>query len=248
VGDWLLLYIFVCVLLLVVDLNSCLGVCPCIRLLKHATNLLPREYTIDKKFEDYFFSITRRKKTVYFVKTDEIGTEKGHVLIIGYRGKLPSKNLNLLLREAHKQKCIIIANHPLHKFGIPYFFVSKIINTGKISLKKKDLEKHKRQFDALELSSYFPEDWKEIRSFSKKNNLQIVSDSDAHSLDEIFTSYYEIPKLSFASPKKFKKSLKKALKKRIKLHARQYGFLAEYKHGIQVLLGMIGNRLGVIKK
>ena len=61
------------------------------------------------------------------MKTDEIETDKGHVLVVGFKGKIRKSRLKDVLKEAHKQKCVIIANHPLHKFGVSYFLVEKIL-------------------------------------------------------------------------------------------------------------------------
>ena len=209
--------------------------------LLETTKLLSKKYLVNKKHQEYFFSIKLNNKKIYFVKTDEIETNKGHILIIGFQGKIRKRKLEEVLKTAHKQNCIIIANHPLHKFDIPHFFVRKI------SLTKKDLEKNKKYFDALELSSYFPEDWKKIKTFAKKNREALVSDSDAHFLDEIFTSWYEVKGLSFNNPKNFKKSLKKALRKNLHLHAKKYGYLAKYKHSLEIILEKIGRKFGLIK-
>jgi hypothetical protein len=205
---------------------------------------LPSNYKIDKSFKDYFFSITKDRKTIYFIKTDEIGTEKGHILVIGFNGNFNHKKLNESLIEAHKQNCIVIANHPLHEFKVPHFIINDVLGVKKkISMTKRIIKKYKKDFDALELNSYFPEDWKEIKKFAKRNNLSIVSDSDAHFINEIFTSYYSTEKLNFSSPEDFKHSLKKALKNGIKLHAKAFGFEAKYKHGFQIFLHRLGIRL-----
>jgi len=193
-------------------------------------------YEIDFKYEDYFVLIKKSKKVVYIIKADEIGTEKGHILIVGYDGKIKSRNLNDVLKEAHKQKCVVIANHPLHQNNLGYFLFSKLFDTGnKISLSKKVLKKHKKDFDALEENAYFPEDWKKIEKFSKKNKIPIISSSDAHEFDEFFKSYFEVKNLNFKNPKKFKKSLKKAIKKEIKLYAKNHGFEAKYEHAVKIL-------------
>jgi len=199
--------------------------------------------------EEIFFSIERSGKEIHFIKTDEIETNKGHILIVGFRGKIKKRKLEDVLREAHKQKCVIIANHPLHhEFKITYFLFKKILNSDKeISIDKKELKKHKKDFDAIEINSYFPEDWKDIKKFAKKNSISVVSDSDAHFLDEIFTSFYEVRNLNFKNPRLLKKSLKKALKKDIHLHAKRHGYSAKYKHIFEVILENFGRKIGLIR-
>ncbi|KHO55504.1 MAG: hypothetical protein QT10_C0001G0108 [archaeon GW2011_AR19] len=205
-------------------------------------------YRFDGKNKDFFFSIEKDNKKVYFIKTDEIETDKGHLLIVGFKGKIRKRKLEEVLKEVHKQKCIIIANHPLHNFGVPYFLVEKILGKyNGVSFNKKELMKYKKDFDAIELDAYFPEDWIKIKKFATKNKIPIISDSDAHFLDEIFTSFYEIENLNFSNPTSFKKSLKNALKKRIHLHAKKYGYLARYKHLFEVILENFGRKIGLLK-
>jgi len=207
--------------------------------LKSLNNL---KFQISSPYKDHFFSITKNNKTIYFVKTDEIATDKGHILVIGFKGKIHHRRIKETLKEAHRQNCIIIANHPLHEFAIPHFIIKDVLGAKrKISMNKKILTKYKKQFDALELNSYFPEDWKDIKAFARKNKLPIVSDSDAHFTNEIFTSYYQTKNLDFSSPNKFKRSLKKAIHKQVKLHAKAFGLEAEYKHGFQILWHRIKN-------
>lgn len=216
------------------------------QLLLKTTHTLSKEYKVNTEHEDCFFSVSHKNKKIVFVKTDEIATDKGHILIIGFTGTVHSHHLNDILRKAHKQHCPIIANHPLHTPNAAYFLVKKIFGLhSDISLTEKELRKHKKDFDAVELNSYFPEDWNKIREFSKKSNIPVVSDSDAHFLNEMFTSWYEVKNLSFDSPKSFKKSLKKGFKKSLHLHAAKYGFSATYKHVLQVMIEHFGRKLGL---
>ncbi len=213
------------------------------------TRLLPKNYQIDSKYKDYFFSIEKNHDKIYFIKTDEIETDKGHILIIGFKGKIKKRNLKKVLKEAHKQNCVIIANHPLHEFYVPYVLIKKLLGGQEnISLNIKDLKLYKKDFDALEINSYFPEDWNKIKNIARKYNKNIVSDSDAHFLNEIFTSWYEIKGLNFNNPSSFKKSLKKALKRNLHLHAKKYGYTARYKHAIQIIFENFGKKIGLIKK
>lgn len=199
------------------------------------TKTLPKEYSSSKEYSDYFFSLKYKKKIIYFVKTYEVETEKGHILLIGYKGKLSSTKLKEVLRSAHKQKAIIIANHPLHS-SVSYFLITKALGEDKIGLNKKELSQNKEDFDAIELNSYFPEDWKNIKKLSKKIGIPLVSDSDAHFPEELFRAYYEADSLNFKNPKEFKASLKKSLKKGIHLRARKHRFYAEYKHGLEIII------------
>ncbi|HVY01255.1 MAG TPA: PHP-associated domain-containing protein [Candidatus Nanoarchaeia archaeon] len=215
-------------------------------LLLKATSLLSKEYKVNTDHKECFFSVKYQNKSIHFVKSDEINTEKGHILIVGYTKSIHNHNLHDILKAAHKQHCIIIANHPLHTPSTSYFFVKKIFGLhSDISLTSEDIKKHKKDFDAVELNSYFPEDWHKIREFSKKTGIPTVSDSDSHFLNEMFTSWYEIKDLSFSSPNKFKKSLKKGLRKGLHIHAAKYGFLAVYKHVLQVMIEHFGRKLGI---
>ncbi|MFH1452308.1 MAG: hypothetical protein ABIF88_03990 [archaeon] len=208
-----------------------------------------KKYKISCPYENYFFSIKKDKKEIYFIKTNEIGTDKGHILIIGFIGEIRKRKLEEVLKEAHKQKCIIIANHPLHlENKISYFLIKKIFGSSKEpSINKKNLLKYKKDFDAIELNSYFPEDWKNIKKFSKQNKVQLVSDSDAHFLDEIFTSFYEVKNLNFKNPSSFKKSLKKSLKRNLSLHSGKAGYSAKYKHALEILFENFWKKIGIIK-
>lgn len=109
-----------------------------------ATKLLAPEYIINKDNKDYFFSIKANNKSIHFIKSDEIETEKGHILIIGFKGKIRKRDLKEVLNEAHNQHCIIIANHPLHEFNVSYFLIKKLLGGAEnISIDKKSLLKYK---------------------------------------------------------------------------------------------------------
>ena len=202
---------------------------------------LPKKYDVNYRFKECFVSISKSNQTIHFVKADEIDTEKGHILIIGHNGKIKKRNLKEVLKEAHKNHCIVIASHPLHDFAVGHFIIKKM------SLSKEELIKNKKQIDAIELDSYFPKDWKKIKKISKNEKIPIVSESDAHFLDEFFRSYFELKGLNFKNPSIFKKSLKKALKRTIKLHAQRYNFTAEYKHILQVYFEKLGKRLHILQ-
>ncbi len=206
------------------------------------------KFYLDDKYSNFYFILKIKGKEIIFVKTDEIETSEGHTLIVGFKGDINQREFHGVLKEAHKQNCLIFANHPLHIFGISYILVKKLLGGAKeISLSKKELIHDKKNIDALELNSYFPEDWKKIKEFAKKNKLPVVSDDDAHFIDEIFTSWYEVDNLDFSNPKNFKISLKKELKNGIKLHAHKFGHLALYKHAFQVVFESLGKKLGIIK-
>ena len=209
---------------------------------------LPKEYKVGKEFEDYFVSVSKGKKKIYFVKTDEIATDKGHVLIVGYPHDIKSKKLADIFSKVKRRDCVVIANHPLHHLGIDYFFYSKLIGgNDKVSISKRELNKYKGKFDAIELNSYFPEDWDKVRNYSRKNKIPVVADSDAHEMDELFRSWFEIKKLDFRNPDKFKKSLKRGLRKGLKVHARAHGFEAKYIHVLHGLINKYGGKLGLVK-
>ncbi|MFH1290495.1 MAG: PHP-associated domain-containing protein [Nanoarchaeota archaeon] len=212
------------------------------------TKSLPKTYRANYAHKDYFVSLEYKNRKIYLIKTDEIGTDKGHILIVGFKGRIKKRSLKEILKEAKKQKCVIIANHPLHEFHVPHFLLEKIFGLHRsIGLTKSELKKYQKSFDAVELNSYFPEDWERIKQFAKKNKLPFVSDSDAHFIDEIFKSWYETSDLDFSSPRKFKKALKKSLKKGLHLHAQAHGFAAKYKHVLQILLEGYGKKLNIIK-
>jgi len=196
-----------------------------------ATNKLPKTYKINLKHKEYFISITKNKKTIHFIKSDELETKNGHILIVGHKGKIITTNFKKTLKDCHKQGDIIIADHPLHHENIAHFFILRLMgNKHKLSLGKKTIEKNKKYIDALELNSYFSKDWKKIKKFAKKNNLNVIANSDAHFTNELFKSYIELKNLNFKNPKLLKKSIRKALKKKIKIHAHRHGFSAGYKH------------------
>ncbi len=194
-----------------------------------------REFDIEYKNEQDFIKISNNGKDYYIIKGDEIPTDKGHILLIGTSTTIKSKNLKEVLKEAHKQHAVIIAPHPLHKFGIPFMLLQKIRKQGELSLSQAELQKHKKEFDAVEYDSYFPEDKKKLLKFSNKEHLPLIADSDAHFLNEFFSSYFELSGIDFTNENIFKKSLKKALHKQIKIHAGKNGFFSAYKHGFSVL-------------
>mgnify|MGYP001582515547 CR=1 FL=1 len=202
---------------------------------------LHRGYNTNYKFKECFFSISKNGKTIYFVKADEIDTNKGHILIIGHEGKIRKRNLKEILKEAHKDHSIIIASHPLHNVVIGHFIIKKM------SLSSEDIAQNKRQIDAIELDSYFPKDWRKIKKISKTQKIPVVSESDAHFLGEFFKSYFELDNLSFRDSNRFRKTLKKALRRKIKLHAQEHNFMAEYKHIFQVYLSILGKKLHILE-
>lgn len=208
--------------------------------------LLP--YKVDYSNKDCFISITKNNRTIYIIKTDEIDTDKGHILLIGHKGKIGKTNLKVLLKKAHKEKDIIIATHPLHEFGVSHFIIKRFFTEKPINITEKELKKDKKGFDAIELNSYFPEDWNKIKEFAKKENMKIVAESDAHFLNEFFNSYFELEGLDFTNAYTFKKSLKQALKHHIRLHPHSNGFTAKYKHAIQNLLDIVGLKLKILKE
>ncbi len=201
---------------------------------------------IQDTYANYFFTLNLGKHHIHFVKTIEIATDKGHVLLIGFPGKIKNRKVSDVISEAHKVHAIVIANHPLHEFKKGYFFIQKLFSIKKpINIDAKELLKNK--FDAFELNAYFPKDWKKVRALAKRKNVPVVADSDAHFLDEVFTSWFEVKNLSFTSPKSFVKTLKKGIKHPLKLHARAHGYFAQYKHALQILVENFGKRLKLIK-
>lgn len=216
-----------------------------------ATKLLQNTYTMNYYFSDFYFSVSLNGRKIYFVKTDEIETDRGHLLIVGFKGKINKRSLKKVLLQAHNQNCVVIANHPFHEHNLSYFIV-KLINSalgihGEMSITKSEFIKNIESFDALELNAYVPDDWKEIKKFARNNNIPLVSDSDSHFLDEIFTSWYDAKNIDFSDPKSFNKSLKKSFRSGLKLHARRHGYFAAYKHTLQVILEKIGIKLGLLR-
>lgn len=211
-----------------------------------ATKKLPKDYCVSENGP--IISIEKGKKKIYFVRADEIATDKGHILIVGNNGKIKTRNIEELLRNARRHGWIVVADHPLHKFFLPYFIISKLIDGwSNISLGKEDMLKNKKDFDSLEINSYFANDENEIKKIGRKNKIPIISDSDAHSIEEFFNSYFELENLDLKNISKFKKSFRKALKKHIKLHIGKHDFFAEYRHGFKVLFDYIGKKLGFVK-
>jgi len=210
-----------------------------------AMKLLPKEYEVKKNLP--IISIRKNKKIIYFIRADEIATEKGHILIVGNNKSIKTRNLRKILEKAKKHKWIVIIDHPIHEFGPAYFLVSRINNHPAISLKKQTILKNKKKIDALELSSYFPEDRAKIKRFGKKNKIPVISQSDAHFLNEFFDSYFELDNLDLTNISRFKKSFRKALKRNIKLHPGKHEFTAKYKHGFEVIFDYFGRKWGLVK-
>jgi len=210
-----------------------------------AVKELPKDYIVTKNLP--IVSIKKSNKTIHFIRADEISTEKGHVLIVGNNEKIKSRNLKEILKKARKNKWIVIADHPLHEFGPAYFIVSRINDHPAISLKSKTILKNKKNIDALELSSYFPEDREKVKKFGKKHNIPVIAESDAHFLSEFFDSHFELENLDLTNITTFKKTFRKALRKNIKLFPGKHPFTAKYKHGFQVIFGTICMKLGLIK-
>ncbi len=211
---------------------------------------LSQRFKVNYEFKEYFISIKYKNKNIHLIKTDEIETKEGHILLIGHKGKVKTHSLVGLLKKARKERDIVIANHPLHTFGLGYFLIKHLFRKrSAISISAQDIDKNKKSISALELNSYFQEDWKSINALSKKLGIPLVSDSDAHFTDELFRSYYVVDGLSFKNVLAFKKTLKKALKKHMILHARKHGCFASYRHALSVLLiEIIGIKLGLVKR
>ena len=214
-----------------------------------ATKELPKNYVVDQKNSDWMISIKKNKKKIYFVRTDEVETNKGHILIVGNKEKIDVHNLENLLKIAKKKKWVVVADHPLHKASLAYFLIAKIFSLKNLSLDEKTIKKYKDYFSSIEMNSYFPEDWKKIKKFAKKNKIPIIADSDAHFVNEFFQSHFDVKYLNFKSLSKFTKSLKKALKKHVKTHSQKHIFTAKYKHGFDsIIFEFILGKMGLIKK
>ncbi len=203
---------------------------------------LPKEYKVDYTFEEIFITISRGHQKIHFIKCDEIQTNRGHILIVGYEGMIKKRTLNEVLKNAYRNKCIIIVSHPLHNVMIGHFIIKKI------SLTEKEIVKNKKLIDAIELDPYFPGDWKKVKEISRKEKIPVIAESDAHFLGEFFKSYFELGELKFKNPNILKKSLKKALKKSIKIHAEKHNFVAGYKHILQVFIENFGKKIGLINE
>ncbi|MFQ5531212.1 MAG: hypothetical protein ACE5ES_01210 [Candidatus Nanoarchaeia archaeon] len=206
-----------------------------------------KEYKIDLKNQRLFVSVKNKENDkIWLIKTHEVGTNQGHILLIGYNGE-KTHNIKKLLKLAHKEKAIVIANHPLHPHGISYFLYLKLAGreNQSASITKKQL-KQKKFIDAVELNSYFPEDWPKVKKFSKKNKIPIVTGSDSHKPSEILRSSFQLENLDFRSPKAFKKSFRKALKKHVKLNPVAHGFEAKYFRAVNIILHILLRKLKII--
>lgn len=206
-------------------------------------------YQLDLRHQNSFFSLHQGKRSIIFLRTKEVETDKGHFLLIGFLGKTKGRNLKDLLKEAKKQHAIVIANHTLHQFPISQFLVLRSMrrDTEHMSANAITLERYKKYFEALELNPYFPKDWKNIRNIANKEKIALVTDSDAHFPEEFFRSYILLEDLHFSSLYAFQKSFRRALKKGLKLHARKAGYISLYKHAFQILFWFLVVRLGIIK-
>ncbi len=207
------------------------------------------DYHLNLLHENYFFSFQQAKRTIYFVRTKEVETDKGHFLLVGYLGKTKGKSLKELLKEVKKQKAIIIANHILHEFPVSQFLVLHAMGRKEehMSARGQTIGQYKKELSALELNPYFPYDWKKIRSLAKKERLPLVTDSDAHFPEEFFRSYILMEDIDFTNPITFRKSFRRALKKGIQLHARKAGYISLYKHAFQIVLWSLAMKLGLIQ-
>jgi hypothetical protein len=211
---------------------------------------LPKSYQIDRKNQAHFVKITKGKKKIYLIKTDEIETEKGHILVIGYKGNVKHRKLQEVLEGAEKQNCPIIANHPLHKFSLTEEFGKRLVarKPHPLSLSAKDLLKNQSSLDALECNAYFPEDWPKIKLFAERQKIPVTCSSDAHYFQELFQSYTTLQHLNFSSPKSLKSSIKMSFKHKPKLHLQSHSARAKWRHILHIPGDLFGKFLGIVEK
>jgi predicted metal-dependent phosphoesterase TrpH len=145
---------------------------------------------------------------------EEITTDIGHVLVYYVKRRIKPGKFQKVLRDARKQKAIVILAHP---YNIVSSFFGKVFGLKNIrgSIKEKD-EKFLKEFNGIEgfnSRCLLKKENLMSQTLAKKYNKIIVSGSDAHFLEEIGNSYVEFDN---------KLSLKEAiLKNKIKFYGRK---------------------------
>jgi len=144
---------------------------------------------------------TEEKRQLYLIKSEEIPTDKGHVLLVGgVAGKnIKARSLEEVLDSAENLGLIKIADHPYTRF--PGF---KGIG--------KYLEEYKEKIDALEWNANLYLGNRRLR----KTNKNVIANSHSHKPKDIGNAYTIFPccSLNFENGEKFIDSLKKNIRER----------------------------------
>jgi hypothetical protein len=174
------------------------------------------------------------KKNILVIKSEQVVTKQGHLLVVGLkkcREISHGKDLEDTIKIARDENCLVFANLPFYKYGV-----------GSCLQKKPKLLE---SIDGIEIHNgeatlFSPGSNKKSQCFYsqiKKDHpdLVAISTSDGHSFFEIGSSYTEIPELDLKNSETIIKSLKENLKRPLN-HKMHNSYLGALRHGIYLSL------------
>lgn len=119
-----------------------------------------------------------KDKNFKIIIGEEVSTDKGHVVCLNVKKEIKPNKRHLVIKEAKKQNCIIIAAHPFDYFR----------NNFKGTIPK--------DIDAIEVKNgrcSLPLFWWKAKAYAKKHNIPISGGSDSHfpiEVGRVFTEFY----------------------------------------------------------
>jgi hypothetical protein len=211
-----------------------------------------KDYSVKEKEGILVVSQNERKR--YFIPSEEISADKGHILLVGSQKEIKSRTLDGILEEVleMKEKPLIIASHPLSETGCVAKVYSKWVGiNSRLGLSKSEIEQNKSHFDALELNPNFSKEYNSIYLISKSTGIPLIANSDSHRIDDLFTNCNLFYNLSFDSLPLLIQSIKNSLKYKNCIPIPFYGELNSLeglRHGVGVATTNLLMKAGLVEK
>lgn len=205
-------------------------------------------------FKETFIGVHNPERNLwsFVVRSQEIPSDKGHVLIHGGNRNIESRVFTDILDQAEDMGALKISDHPLGKNSWIANLLNRLINgqTAQYSLGKENLVEYANRLDAMEIgnSNYFNL-FEETKSLALDLGIPGVCNSDAHSKDCAFSSYNSFNELDFTDNDSLNQSMRDSLNSGdYKTHPGKNRVGEHYLHGSVMVYNKLRRVLGLLNQ
>ncbi|GEM_PF-2593648 len=217
----------------------------------HSIEKMPKSIEIYDEHKDVYIGARSEKGFWhFFLRTEEIPTDKTRVLVAGSREDIGTRNLEEVLRISEERGYLTVALRPENKFMNR--IAERILHRQKnLCLSKESFEKYSGRFDVLEVfNSSYPRMFSENERLAKENHIPGIYSSEAYRIDSLFNGNFTMEEIDFSNPKSLITSIKKGLQERryFAKIVREKGFFENALHKISTIYAPIAISLGLLKE